>query len=129
MYRLLGYINIALIVIITSPWWLRYLGKWFFPDKKIMSSMLVKILRVVHKILGVVFLGITVIHGYLALGALRLHTGTVTGTMLLITVSLGALFYWTKKRALFKWHKIAALITALLVILHVFVPSALYYIF
>ena len=129
MYRILGFINIALIVIITSPWWLRYLAKWFFPDKKIASSKLMKILRLVHKLLGVVFLGVTLIHGYLALGGFRLHTGTLVGIMLFITVCLGASFYWTKKRALFKWHKTAALGTALLIVLHVFVPNALYYIF
>ena len=127
MYKLLGIVNIVLIGIITSPWWLRYLGKWFFPDKKIMTTRFMKVLRVVHKVLGVCLLVIMLVHGYLALGSFQLHTGTLTGIMLVLTVIFGALFYWRKKKIFFKLHKTSALIMVLLVLIHLLFPSALYY--
>ena len=92
MYKILGIINVALILVITSPYWLRRLGKRFFPKRKIASTKLMKVLRSVHKPFGVCLLLITLIHGYLALGALRLHTGTLAGIMVLATVVLGLLF-------------------------------------
>jgi len=129
MYKTLGIINLVLLAIITSPYWLKLLGQWFFPKKKIASSKLMKVLRPAHKVLAICFLIITGIHGYLALGGFRLHTGTITAMMLLITIVLGGLFYGTKKPALFKWHKVAALLTVILVAVHFFIPNAIYYIF
>lgn len=129
MYKILGIINVALILVITSPYWLRRLGKRFFPKRKIASTKLMKVLRSVHKPFGVCLLLITLIHGYLALGALRLHTGTLAGIMVLATVVLGLLFYKKKKAVFLKWHKRAALLMVLLTLLHLFVPNAIYYIF
>ena len=129
MYRILGILNVALLVVITSPYWLRRLGQLFFPKKKLASTRLMKALRAVHKPLGVCLLLIALAHGYLALGALRLHTGTLAGIMVLATVVLGILFYRKKKAVFFKWHKRAALLTALLTLLHLLVPNALYYLF
>ena len=33
MYKILGYINLALVVIITAPYWLRTLNKWTIKTK------------------------------------------------------------------------------------------------
>lgn len=129
MYRILGILNVALLVVITSPYWLRRLGQLFFPKKKLASTRLMKVLRAAHKPLGVCLLLIALAHGYLALGAPRLHTGTLAGIMVLSTVVLGILFYRKKKAVFFKWHKRAALLTALLTLLHLLVPNALYYLF
>lgn len=129
LYQILGIINVALLIVITSPYWLRWLGQRFFPKKKIASTKLMKVLRAVHKPFGVCLLLIMLTHGYLALGALRLHTGVLVGISVLATVVLGILFFWKKKAVFFKWHKRAALLTVLLTLLHLFVPNALYYIF
>ncbi|WP_333652459.1 hypothetical protein [Lacrimispora sp.] len=129
MYKILGIINVLLIIVITSPYWLRRLGQRFFPKRKIASTKLIKVLRAVHKPFGLCLLLITLIHGYLALGAFRLHTGTLVGIMVLVTVVLGLLFYRKKKAVFFKWHKRAALLMVLLTLLHLFFPNAIYYIF
>lgn len=129
LYSILGILNVVLLIVITSPYWLRRVGQWFFPKKKIVSAKLMKTLRALHKPFGICLLLITLAHGYLALGALRLHTGTLVGIMVLITVVLGGMFYKKKKAVLFKWHKRAALLTVLLTLLHLFIPNALYYIF
>jgi len=129
LYKILGIINVLLIIVITSPYWLRRLGQRFFPKRKIASTKLIKVLRAVHKPFGLCLLLITLIHGYLALGAFRLHTGTLVGIMVLVTVVLGLLFYRKKKAVFFKWHKRAALLMVLLTLLHLFFPNAIYYIF
>lgn len=129
MYKILGIINVALILVITAPYWLRRLGQRFFPKRKIASTKLMKVLRAVHKPFGICLLLITFMHGYLALGSFRLHTGTLVGIMVLATVVLGLLFYRKKKAVFFKWHKRAALLMVLLTLLHLFLPNAIYYIF
>ncbi len=129
MYKMLGILNVVLIIIIVLPYCLRRLGQRFFPQKKIASTKLMKLLRSVHKPLGICLLLITLIHGYLALGSLRMHTGTLVGIIVLATVVLGILFYRKKRAVLLKWHKRAALLMVLLTLLHLFAPSALYYIF
>ncbi|MBE0600760.1 MAG: hypothetical protein IH607_03170 [Firmicutes bacterium] len=70
---------------------------------------------------------IMAIHGYLALGALRLHTGTIAGIFLLITVILGGLFFFTKKKKAFVWHKRFVAILLLFIAIHLLFPSAVYY--
>ena len=125
MYRILGILNVVLLTVITSPYWLRGLGQRFFPKMKIAATKLMKVLRAIHKPLGVCLLLVTLIHGYLALGALRLHTGTLAGLSVLATVVLGILFFRKRKAVFFKWHKRTALLTLLLTLLHLVVPNAL----
>ncbi|MGI6005481.1 MAG: hypothetical protein ACOX88_08750 [Christensenellales bacterium] len=125
LYQILGIINVVLLVVVTAPYWL--LRKWFFPETRaaFARSRWIKSLRAAHKPLGICLLLLAAVHGYLALGALRLHTGTLAGIMIFITVVLGIIFYIKKKPALFKWHKRAALITVLLTLLHLLFPGAL----
>lgn len=129
MYRILGIINIVLLVVVTAPYWLRRLGAWLFPAKKIAASKPMKVLRAAHKPLGVCLLLLALVHGYLALGALRLHTGTLVGLAVVIAVIFGILFYRKKKIVLLQWHKRAVLLLVLLTLLHLLAPSALYSIF
>lgn len=74
-------------------------------------------------------LAIAATHGYMALGAIRLHTGSVAYLSFAVTACLGLTFYFIKKRPVLKLHRAFALISVLLVLLHLFFPSALYYIF
>lgn len=129
LYQILGIINVVLLLVITSPYWLRRLCQLFLPKKKLASTRLMKALRAVHKPLGVCLLLITLAHGYLALGTPRPHTGTLAGILVLATVVLGILLFRKKKVVFFKWHKRAALLTALLTLLHLLLPNALSYLF
>jgi hypothetical protein len=129
MYQILGILNVALFVGVTSPYWLRRINQWFFHGKSKGIVQGVKKLRKVHKPLGICLVVLSLIHGYLALGALRLHTGSLAWIMSIITVLLGVLFYKRKKAVYLLWHKRAALLTIILTVLHLVFPSALYYIF
>jgi len=129
MYHILGIVSVVLFITVTSPYWLRRLNQWFFHQKGGALMKWIKGLRVIHKPLGILLALMALFHGYLALGSLRLHTGSITWIMLLITVILGGWFYRKKKAAIFAWHKRAALTAAILMLIHLLIPNALYYIF
>ena len=125
MYAILGWVNVGITVVMLSPFVLRVLH-----GKKRGSAAYLKtqkILRTLHKPLGVVLLISAAVHGYLALGALRFHTGTVAGAVLSATVVLGTVFFATRKKSVFTWHRYAAGLFVALLILHLIVPSAFYY--
>lgn len=127
MYRILGWLNIVLLVAVTAPYWVRRLGQWLFPGKRAAIARWIKPLRAVHKPLGLALVVLALVHGYMALGALRLHTGSLVWLLVLATAALGILFYRKKKAPLFRWHKRLALITVLLTVVHLVFPHALYY--
>lgn len=67
------------------------------------------------------------IHGYMALGAFKLHTGTLLYLSIIATTGLGGSFYKTKKKVFFTWHRRMAFITVVMFLIHFFAPSAIYY--
>jgi len=127
IYRLLGWFNVVLIAVMTAPYWLRFLNNHTFHLKGGAYAKTVKVLRAVHKPLGVFILLIALVHGYLAWGTLRLHTGTFVWLSVLITAILGLLFFLTKKNALFVWHKRMVLVIIAVLLIHLFFPGAVYY--
>ncbi len=129
LYEFIGFINVALIVALTSPYWLRLINKVLFKNKNKDIVKLIKPLRKLHKPMGLAILVLAPFHGYLALGGLRPHTGSLVGLMATITILLGGTYFFTKKKAIFKWHKVAALLTVILLAVHLLFPSALYTLF
>ncbi|MDO5096248.1 MAG: hypothetical protein Q4D65_06760 [Peptostreptococcaceae bacterium] len=109
-----------------APYVLRVLNKKAFGNNKKISSV-VKTLKKFHQPAGALVAVIAVIHGYLALGTLRLHTGSLVYIAMLITAICGMLFSKKKKKEFLKWHKTFVLVTAGLLALHLLYPSAIYY--
>jgi len=129
MYEVLGWLNIGLIATMTAPYWLREINKRTFKYKGGVYAKCIKALRWIHKPLGFLIIILAPIHGYLALGGLRLHTGSLVFAMLFFTGLLGLSFYFTKKKVLFKWHKAFALTIFIFLAIHLLFPSALYTLF
>ena len=129
MYRILGYLNVTLFIVVTSPYWLRRLNQWMLHIRGADIQKVLKPLRSLHKPLAACLAVLAAIHGYLALGAPRLHTGSIVWIAVLLTAGLGYAFYKKKTPSLFKWHKGMALTVALLIALHLIAPGALYYLF
>lgn len=129
MYKVLGWINGVLLLIILMQFLLNFTNRKFFrTDNKIFKKVQ-KIFKDIHKPLGIV-LGITgPIHGYLALGGFRLHSGSLLYLSLLITAILGGSFFKLKKRVFFIWHRRFAALTVFLLLVHLIFPDALWYIF
>ena len=129
MYKILGIISLILVIVITSPFWLRTLNSWTVKTKDKRFFNLLKFLRKLHKPLGITLAVLVIWHGTLAWGWSRLHTGHLALIGLLITVVLGGAYYKLKNKKLFKAHKLMALISVLLLVLHRLWPSALWRIF
>ena len=127
LYVFLGWLNVVLLAVMTSPFWLRFLNNRFFHLRGGTYGKTVKVLRTIHKPLGGAILIIALLHGYLALGALRLHTGVFVWLSIFTMAVLGLSFYLTKKRSLFVWHRRIALVVLFFLLVHLFFPSALYY--
>lgn len=129
MYKILGIISLILVIVITSPFWLRTLNSWTVKTKDKRFFYLLKFLRKLHKPLGLALAVLVIWHGTLAWGWSRLHTGHLALIGFLITVILGGAYYKLKNKKLFKAHKLMALISVLLLVLHRLWPSALWRIF
>ena len=129
MYQLLGWFLVALLLVMTAPFWLRWLNERTLHLKGDGYTKTIKALRAIHKPLGGGILLIALVHGYLALGAIRLHTGPLLLLALIVTASLGILFFHFKKKALFLWHKRLAIAAVALLLLHLIFPNALYGLF
>ena len=126
MYQFLGFLNIALFITVTSPYWVRQLNKWFFHSKTPGFTRLLKTLRALHKPLALGLLVSVTAHGYLALGGFRLHTGSILGAALATTALFGLLFYRTKKPVFLKVHRACALAVVLFLAIHLLFPSLIY---
>lgn len=123
-YRLLGYLTLFLLVVVTAPYWLRTLNNWTIKTKSKSFLNLIKFLRKLHKPLGILLAVMAAWHGYVIFW-LNLHTGLLAFGAFIITALLGV-YHWRKKdKHVFKAHKTMALLSALLVALHLLWPSAL----
>jgi hypothetical protein len=129
MYGIAGWINVALIVMITSPFWLRALNTYLIKSKSKAFLKTLAFLRKLHKPLGGVLLVWALYHGYIAWGRLYpgvvfppLHTGMLVWLACAVTAVLGLTFYLTKKKVFFKAHKIAALSILITLAVHRLFP-------
>lgn len=125
-FRLLGWASIILAVIATSPWWLRKLNSLTFKTKDKRFLNLLKILRPIHKVAGILLALIAAYHGYLGLnGQIKWHTGSLLYLSFFLTAVLGVINYFKKDKRVFKGHKAMSLISMLLFLLHLLEPWAL----
>ncbi len=129
MYSILGWVNATLLVLILLQFLLNYSNRKFFKTDNVTFKKVQKLFKTIHKPLGVALAILGPIHGYLALGSFRLHTGSLLYLSLMITAILGGSFYRLRKRVFFLWHKRFAAMTVLLLVVHLIFPDALWYIF
>lgn len=123
-YRLLGYLTLFLLAVVTAPYWLRTLNNWTVKTKSKGFMEAIKLLRKLHKPLGILLAILAAWHGYSIL-RLNLHTGLVAFAAFVITALLG-IYHWAKKdKRFFKAHRLMAMISVLLVAVHLLWPNAL----
>ena len=126
-YVLFAWLSVIALGIVLVPYVMNFLNRKFLKTKNENYRNTLKFFRSLHKPAGLIFLIVAFIHGFMIMGSnmFRLHTGTLLYLSVFATAILGGAFYRKKKRPLFKWHKITALITAILFFLHFFRPWAL----
>ncbi len=124
-YIVLGWINFSLFVLTAAHFWLRFLNKRFFHSKSKKFLGLLKTLRIIHKPIGIALVGLVFLHGYLALGTIRPHTGLMAATAMATAAALGAAYFFSRKKVFFSLHRWAVLVIACLIVLHLIFPNLL----
>ena len=128
-YAVLGWVNIALVSLMLLPYAMRKLNELFFKKKQGVYIKIMRFLRKAHRYAGALLIISVLTHGWLALGAFRLHTGTLLGVLAAVMGIFGLIFIFGKKKWAYKTHKALAVAFVALIFLHLIIPSALYYIF
>jgi hypothetical protein len=129
MYALFGWINVALVALMLLPVAMQNMNQMIFKKEEGLYVKTAKFFRKIHRYIGAVLLVFILVHGYLALGSLRLHTGTVLGALFLAAALFAGIFILGKKKWAFKTHKAFAIAFTTFLLVHLLVPSALYYLF
>lgn len=125
-YVFFAWLSVLALGIVLVPYVMSFFNRKFLKTKSEKYRNTLKFFRKFHKPAGLVFVIVAFIHGYMVMGTMfTLHTGTLLYLFVLATAILGGLFYRKKKRPFFKWHKITALISVILFLLHFIRPWAI----
>ncbi|MPN19583.1 hypothetical protein SDC9_166954 [bioreactor metagenome] len=125
MYVVLGWINLSLFALATSHFWLRFLNSRLFHAKSKGFLSLLKTLRVIHKPVGIALVGLAYLHGFMALGTIRPHTGLLAATAMAAAAALGAAYFFSRKKPFFILHRWVVLAIACLIAVHLIFPNLL----
>lgn len=128
MYSVLGYLSSALLGLLILPAVLRIANKKLLKNDPNVKSV-IRTLKKIHPLLGGLLAVIAIIHGYLALGGFRLHTGSLVYGSALIAMCFGGAFSVKKKKVFLALHKSFVLLAVIMWSVHILFPSALYYLF
>ncbi|QAV32547.1 hypothetical protein SAMN04488510_11754 [Fervidobacterium changbaicum] len=119
-YQILGITSAVLLFFQISLFVFRRIYK-YLPKKPTWFPLILKFLRRAHVYTGIALLIVGFIHGYLALGTIRLHTGLILWLGILLAF-VGFLF---KNKVGKKWifyHRIMGFVLIALFFVHYFFP-------
>lgn len=125
-YVFFAWLSVIALGIVLVPYVMNFLNRKLLKTKNETYRKTLKFFRKLHKPAGILFVIAAYIHGYMVMGTVfRLHTGSLLYLFVLSTAILGVVFYKRKRRPWFRWHKITALISVILFLLHFFKPWAI----
>ena len=124
MYKILGWVNFAVLLIMFLPIMLEKMNTSVLKVKGNGYTRALGFIRKLHKPLGTIIFVSVVIHGFLALGSFRLHTGPFLGLLLILTGIFAIAFAKAKKKWLFVTHKTLSYLFIIMMIIHLIFPSA-----
>lgn len=118
LISILGYLNLALMVSLLFPFLLRRINRHAFHSKNLLLGEAASGFAKVHPYLGLILLLSALVHGYLALGIIMMHTGTVLGAAIILQNILGITFKLFRKPVLLKVHRPLGLLSVLFLLAH-----------
>ena len=124
MYKILGWLNVFILLIIIMPCMLIFYNK-LLKNISLKLLFVIMFLKKFHKPLGIILLFMPLIHGYMALGEISFHTGSILYVCILLSIIHGAIYSQFRKRFHFVLHKLLAALSFVLFFLHLFYPWAL----
>ncbi|MGO1469792.1 MAG: hypothetical protein ACTHW2_07200 [Tissierella sp.] len=128
MYKFFGWINVIILLLLVLPCILNFYNK-LLKERSFKISVLILAFRKLHKKLGIFLLFMPLIHGYMALGEIKPHTGSILYLFILLTIIHGAIYSHFKNKFHFSLHKLLSIFSIFLFLLHFFYPWALSSIF
>ncbi len=118
MVSLIGFINATLLILLLSPFIIRRVNKYLFKNKNKTLKKYATSLSKIHMYFAYILLITAFIHGYMALGTIRLHTGYILWMWVLIQVILGNVLKRMKKPYLLKIHRAVGVASLIFLIAH-----------
>lgn len=118
MVSFLGFINATLLALLLSPLVLRRINKQAFNNKNKILKKYAGLLSRYHMYFGFILLVNAFVHGYMALGTIRIHSGYALWLVVLIQVSLGLYAKKKKKAKIFNIHRTIGIVSVLFLIIH-----------
>jgi Ni,Fe-hydrogenase I cytochrome b subunit len=120
MVGFLGWFNVVLAASALLLFFLRRINKYFYQYKHPGLRKTATIISKFHPYIGFTLLFTSLIHGYMALGTVRLHTGSIAWLLLfflMLTATLGRKY---KPKHWIKGHRILAGLFVLSILVHIF---------
>ncbi len=123
LIRILGWFNIALVGVSFLPFLLRRFRKYVLKKPNKHLNAILKFLSKIHPFIGITLLITSFLHGYLALGTIKLHTGYVAWFLVLVMFSIRVWGKVSKSRYWMSLHRAVAMLLLLALLLHIFARS------
>lgn len=123
MYKVLGWFNVIILLLLIAPCILSLYNKLLHKASFKLLFIILSLKRF-HKGLGILLLFTPLVHGYMALNEMPFHTGSLLYLFILLTIIHGAIYSQFRKKLHFNLHKILAIISIFLFLLHLSFPWA-----
>jgi hypothetical protein len=117
-----GLVNATLLLLLASFPVLIHINKTHLKGKNKKFNQLLKMLRKVHPIGGIILVLSGIVHGYLKLGKFAFHTGSLIIIALLLGGIVGFMYKKTKKRQYALLHRVIGITSILALALHYLNP-------
>lgn len=123
MTGFIGWLNVVLLSISLLPFLLRRYRKYILkkPSKKL--NAVLKPLSKIHPFIGITLMITGFLHGYMALGTIRLHTGYITWFLVLLLFAIRMWGNLSKNRYWLVLHRAVAFLLVFSLLLHIFVRN------
>jgi len=118
MAYFLGIAGSLLILLNFSLFSSRRINRRFYNDQNKILSKISSTIRAPHPVIGIAALAIGLVHGYLMLGGLPLHSGTLLCAILAVMGSTALLGRRLKIRNWLKAHRLESVFLALMLVVH-----------
>ena len=118
MVSFLGLMNATLLILLLSPFLIRRINKYFYKNKNKILRNYAGSLSKIHMYFAYILLITAFVHGYMALGTIRLHSGYILWTFVFTQIILGNMSKKIKKSYLFKIHRVVGLTSLVFLIIH-----------
>ncbi len=130
LYEYLGWLFVVVLFLMLIPSILKFIFKKSEKARK--YKFLRKVLKIttkLHKFIVLLIIILAPIHGYLALGSIKIHTGSLVYFSIILASIFGYRHYKLKNKNTIMPHKIFVIIAFCMLFIHILYPNLLWYMF